>query len=135
MVLTVSTSSLIIFFNNTLGTLIMAVIRQKKLLKKVIENNGNISKSMREVGYSPETARNPQQVTNSKGWKELLEEYLPDDYILNAIQEDIDNAEKGSRTPILTLATKLKGKLIDKAEVDSSIKVNVKLPEDIDEVI
>lgn len=90
---------------------------------------------MREVGYSPNTAKNPQQVTNSKGWKELLEEYLPDDYILNAIQEDIDNAEKGSRTPILTLATKLKGKLIDKAEVDSSIKVNVKLPEDIDEVI
>ena len=53
-------------------------IKQKAAFKKTMENNGNVSKAMREVGYSPNTAKNPQTLTNSLGWEELLEKYLPD---------------------------------------------------------
>lgn len=51
-------------------------------LKKIIENHGNVSKSMREVGYSVETAKNPSQLTESKGFKQLMEEYLPDSLLM-----------------------------------------------------
>ncbi len=43
-----------------------------------MENNGNVSKSMREVGYSLNSAKNPKMLTDTKGWKELMDEYLPD---------------------------------------------------------
>ena len=45
---------------------------------RILENAGNVSKTMLEVGYAPSTAKNPQELTESKGWKELMEEQLPD---------------------------------------------------------
>lgn len=48
----------------------MATLKQKKVIDKMIENGGNVSDAMREVGYSPKTAHNPQKVTDSKGFKE-----------------------------------------------------------------
>jgi hypothetical protein len=56
----------------------MATLKQEAAFSKIIENHGNISKSMVEVGYDPTTAKNPSNLTNSKGWKELMDEYLPD---------------------------------------------------------
>jgi len=55
----------------------MASIKQKKAFDKTMENYGNVSKSMREVGYSKNTAKNPKVLTESDGWKELMREYLP----------------------------------------------------------
>ena len=44
-----------------------------------MENNGKpVSIAMLEAGYPPATAKNPQQLTQSKGWQELMAEYLPD---------------------------------------------------------
>ena len=54
-------------------------VKQKLVASKLIENGGNISKTMEQVGYSKATARNPQKLTNSKGWQELLDKFLPDD--------------------------------------------------------
>lgn len=56
----------------------MATERQKKAIKKVVERGGNVSKSMREAGYSPKTAKNPKKLTESKAWEELMEQNLPD---------------------------------------------------------
>lgn len=56
----------------------MATVRQKKAAEKVVENGGNVSKAMREAGYSPETAKNPKKLTKSKGWDALMEQYLDD---------------------------------------------------------
>ena len=53
----------------------MPTIRQKEAVKKVMENYGNVSKSMKEVGYSPNSAKNPKSLTDSKGFKELMGEY------------------------------------------------------------
>lgn len=38
--------------------------------------------AMVEAGYSAITAANPQQLTRSKGWQELMDEYLPEGEIL-----------------------------------------------------
>jgi len=65
----------------------MATIKQKKALDKVVENGGNISKAMVDAGYSPETAHTPQKLTESKGWKELVEQYLPDSFVAQKHKE------------------------------------------------
>lgn len=59
------------------------------MFAKVVENGGtdlSISKAMRDVGYSEETAHTPQKLTESKGWLELLDKYLPDDLLLEKHQ-------------------------------------------------
>ena len=65
----------------------MATYRQKLVASKIVENRGNISKTMREVGYSSKTAKNPRNLTNSKGWRKLLTEYLPDEIIVRKHRE------------------------------------------------
>lgn len=53
------------------------VIKQVKKGKKV-----SVSKAIRDTGlYSPSYAEQPQKLTNSKGWKELIEQHLPDSFI------------------------------------------------------
>lgn len=56
----------------------MATLKQKKAVEKIVENHGNVSKGMREAGYDKNTAKNPKNLTESKGWQELMEQYLPD---------------------------------------------------------
>jgi len=56
----------------------MATEKQKKAIEKVVENNGSVSRAMREAGYSPKTAKNPKMLTESKAWEELMEKHLPD---------------------------------------------------------
>ncbi len=69
----------------------MATLKQKKAVEKILENTGKpMGDILREVGYSEGTAVNPQQVTNSKGWKELMEEYLPDDLLAKVHQEGLE---------------------------------------------
>ena len=37
----------------------------------MVENGGNMSKAMIDAGYSPNTAKTPQKLTNSKGFKSI----------------------------------------------------------------
>ena len=52
--------------------------RMKVAASKLMENHGNISKSMLQAGYSPNTAKMPSNLTNSKGWQTLMSKYLSD---------------------------------------------------------
>ena len=54
----------------------MATKRQKNATVKVVENRGNVSKSMRQVGYSKKTAKNPKNLTDSKGYKEEMKPFI-----------------------------------------------------------
>lgn len=54
-----------------------------------MENHGNISEAMKEVGYSLATAKNPKNLTESKGWGELMDKYLPDDEVLAEHQKGL----------------------------------------------
>lgn len=45
-------------------------IRRLKAIKELVENGGSVGNAMRKAGYSPETAKNPSKLTNTKDFKE-----------------------------------------------------------------
>lgn len=97
----------------------MATLKQKMAVKKIVENRGNVSKAMVEVGYDEDTAKNPKNLTDSKGYKELLDELLPDDFILGALRDDIEKKPQ-NRVAELGLATKVKGMQVDRKDLTSA---------------
>jgi hypothetical protein len=59
----------------------MATAKQKQVFKKMVENVGKgkpvkMGELMLEANYSPAMARNPQKLTTSKNWQELVKTYL-----------------------------------------------------------
>ncbi|HAU39989.1 MAG: hypothetical protein UV80_C0006G0041 [Candidatus Peregrinibacteria bacterium GW2011_GWF2_43_17] len=87
----------------------MATFKQTLATQKIMENHGNVSKSMKDAGYTDSTAKNPKNLTGSKGFQKLLDELgLTKEFIISALVEDI-MAKKGKRKPELELAAKLKG--------------------------
>jgi len=98
--------------------------KQKVAASKIVENGGNISKAMIEAGYSPATAKTPQKLTKSKGWKALVEKYLPDDKLLIKHEEaleamkvitshtepDYEVPDHTTRLKAVDMAYKIKGK-------------------------
>ena len=100
----------------------MATVKQKKALGNVLVNGGNITQAMRDAGYSEATVNNPKNLTRSTAWQDLMETYLPDDMLLRALSDDIENKE-ANRKAELELAFKLKGKMVDRSEVNASIEV------------
>jgi len=94
-------------------------IRQKKLAVALVENRGaSVSKTMREVGYSDAYSKNPQQLTETDNWKELMEEFLPDSLLAEKHQALLNKMDKGTDQPEtqavskgLDLAYKVKGKM------------------------
>jgi hypothetical protein len=100
----------------------MATEKQKMAVDRIVENRGNISKSMREAGYDDTTAKNPKNLTESKGYKELCEEYgLTDELIITSLVADII-AKPQNRKPELELGAKMKGLMIEKKEIDHTSK-------------
>lgn len=64
----------------------MATRRQELVVGKILEYTRKgqpytLGAVLVESGYSPETAKAPTQVTESKGFLELLEERMPDDLL------------------------------------------------------
>lgn len=59
----------------------MPTLRQKRA-SKLVENGRTLGEVMKEAGYSSITATHPSKLTNSKGWQELMDKYLPDEEIL-----------------------------------------------------
>jgi hypothetical protein len=97
----------------------MTTIKQKLALKKIVENGGNVTQAMRDVGYSEATINNPSSLTKSKGFNMLCEEKgLTDDLLINALVEDI-REKSGNRKAELELGFKIRGRLINKQEITS----------------
>jgi uncharacterized protein YdaT len=119
--------------------------RIKKVFEKVMENNGfNVGKAMIEEGYSPNSAKNPKQVTETKSWAILSEEYLPDTLIgethkqaftankvisartmgnANENTDDfIDVPDWQTRMKAVELGYKVKGRLIDRNDLTTNGK-------------
>lgn len=97
----------------------MSTNKQEMALEKMVENGGVASQAMLEVGYSPNTAKTPQKLTESKGFKELCEDSgLTDSFLVDSLVEDI-KIKKGKRKAELELGFKIKGRLIQKADITS----------------
>lgn len=91
----------------------MATEMQKRAVGVLVEKGGTVSDAMREVGYSENTIHTPSKLTESNGYIELMEIYLPDNKLLKALEEDIDGKPR-NRKAELELAFKLKGRLKEK---------------------
>lgn len=97
----------------------MATEKQKKAMENYMDNHGNVSKAMRDAGYDETTAKNPKNLTESRGWQELLDEYIPEDYLQQKLLEGLnagrDKGEDGvepdyaTRHRYLDTAFKLRG--------------------------
>lgn len=99
----------------------MATLKQKLALDKIVENGGNVSRAMMEVGYTPATAKTPQKLTESKGFQELCEQAgLTDNFLVKALYEDIDKKPQ-NRVQELNLAFKVKGKLDNTQEGNKTL--------------
>ncbi|HOJ16484.1 MAG TPA: hypothetical protein PLC43_04860 [Caldisericia bacterium] len=89
---------------------------QKKAFMKFAEkmkNNEKIvmGKIMKEAGYKEGTARRPGVLTKSKSWKQLLEEYLPDEKLLQEHKKiTLQDKDKQAKMKAIHEAYKLKDK-------------------------
>ena len=109
----------------------MATERQKRAVDNIIENHGNVSKSMRDAGYTDASAKNPSNLTDSAGFAELMEAYLPDDMLLRALADDIE-AKDQNRKAELELAFKLKGKMTEKKDITSNGEtIHLGMPDEV----
>ena len=65
--------------------------KQKALAKKIVANPSlTMSEAMRQVGYSEASVTKPSEVTNSIGWKQLMDKMLPDEKLLLRHAEGLD---------------------------------------------
>lgn len=87
----------------------MSTLKQRMALESIVENHGNIGQAMIEAGYEETTARNPLNLTSSKGYRELLHEYgLNEGLITKSLVQDIKNKE-GKRLGELSLGAEILG--------------------------
>jgi len=99
----------------------MATIKQKTAIKKMVENGGNMGKAMKEAGYSDAMAKNPQKLTESAGFQELMNQAgLSDQELLSKHSELLNSAVINSVT-FSTFKNPKKGKKY-KALTDEEIK-------------
>ncbi len=66
----------------------MATVKQKIAVKKVL-NGSPIGKAMREAGYAVSTSTAGGKLTNSKGWAELVEEFISDKALAKVHKEGL----------------------------------------------
>ncbi|MES2436607.1 MAG: hypothetical protein V4519_01220 [Patescibacteria group bacterium] len=93
----------------------MATLRQKLAFNKTIENQGNVSKAMKEAGYSRSHAHNPQSLVKSKGFQQMLQNYIPEQRILEKVSELFERGEIVSRTFPSILGLDTVKKMFEKA--------------------
>lgn len=110
----------------------MPTLRQKKAFKKAAENGGVVSRAMLDAGYSAMTAQDPKKLTDSKGWKELMEIYLPDDKLGRKHDQLLNDQESNVQVKALDMAYKLKGKYAPEKALN--LNMNLEDPELAEEV-
>jgi hypothetical protein len=87
----------------------MSTIKQKRALEKLVENGGNVTQAMRDVGYSEGTVNNPSNLTHSKGCKEILNDCgLTENLVVESLISDIKN-KPNERLRELALASDILG--------------------------
>lgn len=103
-------------------------IKQTIAYTKALENGGNISKAMLEAGYTKSMSENPQKLTDSLGWKELMNKYWSDKLIAKTIKNNMKATKKeviagkveivqdrASQLKAVEIALKAKGRYIESA--------------------
>ncbi len=71
----------------------MSTLKQKLAFKEVL-NGSTISKAMLKAGYSETTASTTGKLTNTDGWKELMDQHLPDKLLAKVHKEGLEASDK-----------------------------------------
>jgi hypothetical protein len=102
--------------------------KQIKLAQIKLEKPG-LSKYQQaiEAGYSPNSAKNPQDIEQTDSWKALMEQYFPDDKLAKKIDEGLE------ATKVVTSPTEPDKEVEDYATrhkyLDTALKLKGKYPE------
>jgi len=125
--------------------------KQKRAFKELVENGRTKGDAMVKAGYSKNTAKAPTKMTNSKGWKELTEEYLPDkllakkhkellevpikkrQWIKGELQYETEELDTNAVKSGLDMAYKLKGHYAPEKKTIEISKINELSPEELEE--
>jgi hypothetical protein len=93
----------------------MPTLKQQQVHKRLmIDKTGeSVGKAMREVGFAKSSSKNPHKLTNSDGWKELLEEHLDDTLLAKTHHALLKSKQERFQLDALNLAYKVKGKYQD----------------------
>ena len=70
----------------------MATVKQKIAFKEVL-NGSTLTKAMKTAGYADTTASTTGKLTNTDGWRELMQEFIPDGELAKKHNEQL-NASK-----------------------------------------
>jgi hypothetical protein len=124
-------------------------VKQRNVFKKVMNEGKSVTVAMREEKYAEATIENPKNVTESKGWQQLMEQYLPDEELAKVHQEGLkavrihssmtepDRIENdyAVRHKYLDTAYKLKGAYAPEKSVNLNVELKANLSEEkIDEI-
>ncbi len=71
-----------------------ATIKQKKAIKHLLEKGGSVGGAMRIAGYSEATIKNPQHLTKSLAYREIMDRTgMDDEYLANIHKNMLDSFE------------------------------------------
>ncbi len=103
-------------------------IKAKRAIANFIGNRGNsMAKAMVAAGYSPVTARNPKNLTETKAFKDTMQELgLTDDLLVRSLVSDIKSKPK-RRFKELELGFKVAGRLSPEGNggQQTNIQINI----------
>lgn len=68
-------------------------MKQKQAFEKVVKGS-SITKAMKDVGYAKTTSTRTNKLTNSDGWKKLLEKHIPDSKLAKVLNEGLQAGKK-----------------------------------------
>lgn len=84
-------------------------VRMRKAAKHLAENGGSLGEAMIAAGYSRSVADTPTKVTSTKSWKELMDEYLPEDLLARKHRQILESGNEQVVAKGLEMGYKLRG--------------------------
>lgn len=82
--------------------------KQKKAIELLPANGGNVSKSMREAGYSEAMAKNPQKLTQSQAFQQIMQEAgVTDEKLVSVLKDGLE------ATKVIVMGTKSDESFVD----------------------
>lgn len=65
--------------------------KMRRMAAILIENPDEpLGSAMRQAGYSDSQAKNPHQITRTRTWQQLMDEYLPQDKLVAVLAEQLE---------------------------------------------
>lgn len=104
----------------------MPTLKQRMAVNHLLENPGKpIGQALEKAGYGPSMVKNPQDITRSKGWKELMDEYLGDDLLAEVHHGLLTDPSYKARSSGLDMAYKIKGSYAPVKAVTANVNVEL----------